>query len=603
MGTEKDLARGNRDDWKPSNAFWQQSQIAVRTDLRLTGERIEPKTTWLSERQRKRKEKQSKTFQPIPAHLSSKEAIEAYVGAMRKPVPTDEAALKLKEEKTPKEKTDEPSTGTPTLIASESSMTSQTSEKEQKTNTDQDKKTSDQPSTVDAQKARAEKLLDEGQVDKAVETLDQAMTQDFMTKHGKEVKNNNPISIQAMQKRLKDADKKAGTKSAVVYMHLREKRGLDLIVLTASGKPVHKFVDVESTTLKRNKGEARKQFFDDQFDFTSKADKPLKNLYRDLITPVEGLLPKNGNVMFAVDKDLQSVPFAALMKPDDNSDKKVQRQGDKELLNRDKPYLVKDFAISMIPSLHAIDTNYKSLKDLPVSAMGASSFKESSNLRAIPTELDQTTRMTGTSSDDGKFTLNENFNLSTLQSAKNPLIHVASHGTSTAILTSDPRNNIEIKDIQKIKWEQTPDLLTLSGCLGALTTEEGSPYGLAGAAVSSGAKSVAGATWAGDDNSTMTTITSLYHNLQKTGMTKAEALRKTQLGLLNGKIRFTPDGKSLIFDEDKKEIKITDPNFQKAIAKTEDEFSQLSPQYRKENETPYSWPHYWAPFILFGSPW
>jgi fructose-specific phosphotransferase system component IIB len=135
MGTEKDLARGNRDDWKPSNAFWQQSQIAVRTDLRLTGERIEPKTTWLSERQRKRKEKQSKTFQPIPAHLSSKEAIEAYVGVMRKPVPTDEAALKLKEEKTPKEKTDEPSTGTPTLIASESSMTSQTIEKEQKTKT------------------------------------------------------------------------------------------------------------------------------------------------------------------------------------------------------------------------------------------------------------------------------------------------------------------------------------------------------------------------------------------------------------------------------------------------------------------------------------
>jgi hypothetical protein len=110
MGTEKDVARGNRDDWKPSNAFWQQSQIAVRTDPRLTGERIEPKTTWLSERQRKRKEKQSKTFQPIPAHLSSKEAIEAYVGAMRKPVPTDEANLKLKEEKTPKKKTDEPST-------------------------------------------------------------------------------------------------------------------------------------------------------------------------------------------------------------------------------------------------------------------------------------------------------------------------------------------------------------------------------------------------------------------------------------------------------------------------------------------------------------
>jgi hypothetical protein len=100
MGTEKDHVRGTRQEsWKASAAFNRQSNMAVKStpDPGLAWS-IEPKTTWLSERQRN-PEEQSKTFRPISAKVSSLDAMEAYVFAMRGPAPIDEANLKLKEEK------------------------------------------------------------------------------------------------------------------------------------------------------------------------------------------------------------------------------------------------------------------------------------------------------------------------------------------------------------------------------------------------------------------------------------------------------------------------------------------------------------------------
>lgn len=78
-----------------------------------------------------------------------------------------------------------------------------------------------------------------------------------------------------------------------------------------------------------------------------------------------------------------------------------------------------------------------------------------------------------------------------------------------------------------------------------------------------------GSLWSPDDNSTMATMTSFYLKLQKQGITKAEALRETQLALLNGTIKFTPDGQLLKLDKDSKKVKITDPAFQKEISRTE----------------------------------
>jgi hypothetical protein len=137
MGTEKDHARGTRQEsWKASAAFNWQSNMTVKStpdpDLAWS---IEHKTNWLSERQRN-PEEEPKTFRPISAKVGSLEAMEAYIFAMRGPVPIDEANLKTKKPEKSKEATGEKSNASPVLVASESSMTSQKSEKEQKTNTE-----------------------------------------------------------------------------------------------------------------------------------------------------------------------------------------------------------------------------------------------------------------------------------------------------------------------------------------------------------------------------------------------------------------------------------------------------------------------------------
>jgi CHAT domain-containing protein len=597
MGTEKDLARGNRDDWKPSNAFWQQSQIAVRTDPRLTGERIEPKTTWLSERQRKRKEKQSKTFQPIPAHLSSKEAIEAYVGAMRKPVPTDEAALKLKEEKTSKKKTDGKSTGSPTLVASESSTPSGGDRKKQE---EKNPSKSVNPPTTEsaatkADKLEAEKLLDRGQVEEAVTTLDQAMTQDFMVRHGKEVKKNNQASVQQMQKRLLDADKKAGTKSAVVYMHLREKQGLDLIVVTASGKPVHKYVDIGREDFQKTAKQFSKLVADPTKLDETKYLRSSQSAYANLITPVEKALQSQSidNLMLVMDKDLQTIPVAALNNPETGK------------------FLMEQFSLSSSPSFAATNTDYKPLKGSPVRAMGASEFKDSAKLPYVKEELNKITFMTGDKSDDGKVSLNSQFNLDNLKKSTEPIIHVATHGAvNTGVPSgsylSTSQDKITLKDVQNIQWKVAPELLVISGCQSALGAEKVPPYAFSGASVASGAKSSLGALWSIADNGTMALMTEFYRQLQRPGATKAQALQRTQQAMLESSSR-----KSVYFDKDGflhlgngQSVKINDPAIVEDLEeqiKNQNGYSQDKEKNDKNNFI-LRHPYFWSGYTLVGDP-
>jgi hypothetical protein len=131
MGTEKDHARGTRQEsWKTSAAFNRQSNMAVKSTPDEGLARIEPKN-WLSERQRN-PEEQSKAFRPISVKVSSLDAMEAYVFAMREPAPIDEANLKSKKPEKSKEATGEKSKASPVLVASKSSTPSGGNGKETK---------------------------------------------------------------------------------------------------------------------------------------------------------------------------------------------------------------------------------------------------------------------------------------------------------------------------------------------------------------------------------------------------------------------------------------------------------------------------------------
>jgi hypothetical protein len=133
MGTEKDHARGTRQEsWKASAAFNWQSNLAVKsTPDQGVAQSIEHKTNWLSDRQRN-PEEQSKAFRPISVKVGSLDAMEAYVFAMREPVPIDEANLKSKKTETSKEATGEKSKASPVLVASANLTPGQIGTEEQK---------------------------------------------------------------------------------------------------------------------------------------------------------------------------------------------------------------------------------------------------------------------------------------------------------------------------------------------------------------------------------------------------------------------------------------------------------------------------------------
>ena len=75
------------------------------------------------------------------------------------------------------------------------------------------------------------------------------------------------------------------------------------------------------------------------------------------------------------------------------------------------------------------------------------------------------------------------------------------------------------------------ELLTLSACETA-AGDERAALGLAGVAVRSGARSVLGSLWSVQDLATYELVVAFYEALEEDGVSKAEALRRAQLSVM-----------------------------------------------------------------------
>ena len=122
------------------------------------------------------------------------------------------------------------------------------------------------------------------------------------------------------------------------------------------------------------------------------------------------------------------------------------------------------------------------------------------------------------------------------------------------------------------------DLLTLSACetaLGAPDATGREVEGLGTLAQNDGARAVLATLWKVSDPSTAAFMEQFYLNRRDGGETKVEALRKTQLAFIRGKIVDTQGGAGR--------------GGQRGVEVLVD--------------TPAGWthPYYWAPFILMGN--
>ena len=120
------------------------------------------------------------------------------------------------------------------------------------------------------------------------------------------------------------------------------------------------------------------------------------------------------------------------------------------------------------------------------------------------------------------------------------IVHIASHGVfrgtpeESFIMTFD--DLLDMRSLEGLlarttEADQPVELFTLSACETA-AGDDRSPLGLSGAVLKSGARSALGSLWAVSDDVVKELIPEFYDQLSDPEVSKAQALRKAQLKLL-----------------------------------------------------------------------
>jgi filamentous hemagglutinin family protein len=344
---------------------------------------------------------------------------------------------------------------------------------------------------------------------------------------------------------------------------------LEIILVTPDGKSISK--QVAGATQEKVLAAARA--FSNGVADPRKANTdsyllPAQQLYSWLIAPIEPELKAReiNNLAFIATTGLRFIPLAAL--------------------HDGQQFLVEKYSVGLMPSLDLTDTRYVSLKDAQVLAAGASTFDEQAPLPAVPVELSVITQDLS----QGRSLLNSAFTLNNLKAERQrrpfQIIHLATHGEfqpgaldNSYIQLWDSK--LQLDQLRELGWNDPPvELLVLSACRTALGSDE-AELGFAGFALQAGVKSALASLWYISDEGTLAFMSEFYQRL-RTSPIKAEALRQTQIAMLNGKV--TIQGGQL-------------------RSSRGSEISLPPELIVSEGNRALSHPFYWAAFTLIGSPW
>jgi len=199
---------------------------------------------------------------------------------------------------------------------------------------------------------------------------------------------------------------------------------------------------------------------------------------------------------------------------------------------------------------------------------------------------------------DGLMLPDEEFTLDRFQNnlGKTAIVHIASHFSLNAgnetdsylLLGGGTERRFSLDSLKKTRLDNI-ELLTLSACNTAMTSGSNSTgveiEGFGALAQKQGAKTVPAALWAVADDSTGLLMTEFYRILETNPkLGNAEALRKAQLKMIEGKIRTAAKSGS-----DRAEVAVIGTN------------NSNAPPFVVDQEKPYAHPYFWSPFVLFGN--
>jgi CHAT domain-containing protein len=410
-------------------------------------------------------------------------------------------------------------------------------------------------------------LIDRGDISQATFFIDSLYTKQV----GSYINQETPgdlQSITAIQERITTISSQTGKKPAIIYVFSRPEQ-LDLIIVPLRGIPIHKRIPAaKRETLRQVVAKLKSELLSPSKINTQSYLPASQQLYEWIMAPLEADLKAQGidTLVFSMDAGLRTLPLAAL--------------------HDGSQFLVEKYSIGLIPSVNLTDTNYESVKNAEVLAMGASQFTNNQPLLAVPAELNVIA-----SEWKGESFLNQSFTLNNLRSQRAAqdyqIIHLATHGefkpgvpSNSYIQLSDTR--LTIDRVRELGWNQPPkvELLVLSACKTAVG-DEGVELGFAGLAVQAGVKSVLASLWYVSDEGTLGLMAQFYHHL-KVAPIKAEALRQAQIAMIKGQVRV--ENGRLILSNLNKEL-------------------ELPPELANLGNENLSHPYYWSAFTMIGSPW
>jgi CHAT domain-containing protein/Tfp pilus assembly protein PilF len=246
-----------------------------------------------------------------------------------------------------------------------------------------------------------------------------------------------------------------------------------------------------------------------------------QRLYDWLIRPLEPDLAAANTLVFVPDGPLRTIPMAAL--------------------HDGKQFLVSKYATAITPGLNLTDPRPVQREKAKVLAVGVTEAVQGfPPLPNVAAEL----AMLKTLFKDTTTLVDQSFLASTLEEKLKKeqftIVHVASHGQfesdadKTFLLTFDDKVSIDRLDqfIGLFKFRDVPlELLTLSACETA-AGDDRAALGLAGVAIKAGARSAVATLWQVHDEVAAVLVEQFYRQLQDPAVSRAAALQRAQLKVL-----------------------------------------------------------------------
>jgi filamentous hemagglutinin family protein len=374
---------------------------------------------------------------------------------------------------------------------------------------------------------------------------------------------------------------------------------LQLVLVTPDQRPISILIPVTRGEVEKTVNDLYTKIYEKSYQQTNAYQDAARKLYQWLIAPLEqyessdtNYLKKQEirNLVFVLDRNLRSIPLAAL-------------------LDKEDKFLVEKYSIGVVPSLSLTDPTLVKLQNAQVLAMGATKFD--SGLSTLgSTEL----QITSIFKEDlwkklrepileDQFKREAIFNLSPAG-----IVHIMTHASFPR--NDLPTNNtlpfiqlwgkeqLRLGEIRQLNWKEKVNLLVLAACETAVGDPR-SELGFSGAAAQSGISSVLGSLWETSQEGNLALIVEFYRQLRYAPI-KAEAVRQAQIQMINRQ------NNGIMYDPEKQEVvlpALIDEEGNQLLNPLPIPVDGITDQITTTANLDFSHPFYWAGFTMVGSPW